>query len=52
MKPLRHGLGVLLAVCLAVRLCSWLVAPAIPLLIVLFVLVSLFILILGPGRRL
>lgn len=52
MTQFRQALGVLLALCLTVRVCSWLVAPALPLIIVLFVLVSLFVIILRPGRGL
>jgi hypothetical protein len=49
-KRLQDGLGVLIALCIVVRVGAWLVQPAIPLLIGLFVLTALFIYTFG--RRL
>jgi len=38
MKDVSHWLGLLLVVCVAVRIAAWLITPAIPLLVALFVI--------------
>lgn len=42
MKNLTHWLGLLLLVCIAVRIAAWLIEPAIPLLVALFLLFIIF----------
>ena len=50
MKDLRNGLGVLLLTAIVIGLAAWLVAPALPLVVVLFVLVSIVVLVFGRTR--
>ena len=52
MKYLQHGLGGLLAICLVIRVAAWLLSPALPLIIVLFVLVAILARLIGWGSRL
>lgn len=53
MKTLRSAMGTLLLVAIGLRVAAALVTPAIPLLVVLFALLSILWLALGrPGRRL
>ena len=51
MTGLRDALGVVLLICVAVRVGAWLLEPAIPLLVVLFALAALFTVMLGRDRR-
>jgi len=46
-KYARTGLGGLLALCLVVRAAAWLVAPALPLIAVLFVVTSVLSLLVS-----
>ena len=49
-KGLRDGLGVMLMFCIVMRIGAWLVALLIPMLLLLFVMVSLIYFMLF-GRR-
>lgn len=52
MKYLRQGLGGLLVFCLMIRLAAWLLAPALPLVVVLFVVTAILARLIGWGQRL
>ena len=52
MKHLRDGLGVLVLAAIVLRVLAWLVTPAIPLIVVLFVLVAMLVRMLGGPSRL
>jgi hypothetical protein len=52
MKYLQSGLGSILAICLVIRVAAWLLAPALPLIIVLFVLVAILVRLIGWGSHL
>ena len=52
MKRLRDGLGSLLVMCIVIRLAAWLVAPALPLIVLLLIYVAIFMVIFGRGGRL
>jgi hypothetical protein len=51
LRLLRSGLSALLVLCLALRVMAWLVAPALPLLVVLFGLTCLGYLVLFGRAR-
>lgn len=52
MKHLRIILTGVLLLCLCLRAMAWLVAPVIPLLIVLFLLSSVYVWLFHPRQRL
>ena len=52
LSVLKSGFGGLVVLCVALRLMAWLVAPALPLIGVLFVLVGVLGWVLFPHRRL
>jgi len=52
LSVLKNGLGALVVLCVGLRLMAWLVAPALPLVAVLFVLVGILGWVLFPNRRL
>lgn len=52
MKYIRQGLGGLLMFCLIIRVAAWLLAPALPLIAILFVLAALLVRMIGWGSHL
>lgn len=52
MKYVRQGLEGLVMFCLIVRVAAWLLAPAFPLIVVLFLVLELFHLMIGRFRGL
>lgn len=47
MTRLRDGLLLLLAIAIGLRLAAWLVLPAVPLLLILFGLVAIYLFLFG-----
>ena len=52
MTALKSGLGALVVLCVGLRVLAWLVAPVLPVVVVLFVIVTVLSALLFPGRRL
>ena len=52
MKYLRQGLGGLLMFCVVIRMAAWLLAPALPLIAVLFGLAAILSYLIGWGSHL
>lgn len=51
MRHLRTGLGGLVAICVTLRVAAWLVAPVLPLLVVLFAMAVIVNVMFGRHRR-
>ncbi|HVF74606.1 MAG TPA: hypothetical protein VM938_06115 [Acidimicrobiales bacterium] len=45
---LRNGLGLLLFLCLVIRVTAWVVMPVVPLLVVLFTVTALLVWLVRP----
>ena len=50
MRAVRDGLGLILLICVIVKVSAWLVTPVLPLLVTLFAMLTVYVVILG-GRR-
>lgn len=52
MRRIRNGLVAVLMLCIALRICAWLISPAIPFVAVFLFLLTLLIVIAGRHRDL